>query len=544
MRTKEARLVLLVLGLALLCRAAAALAGWGEDLWSQETLWLRRPVGNLHGSPLFCLLLRAFGLFSRNAAWLRLLPFLFSLAAAAMLPPLASRAFKGKGFWETLLLAAVSPLLCFAAWEVHPLSLEIFAALLWLHAFLRLLEDRRPRIVLLNAAAAAVAVAANPLLLLLVPAQAAVVLFFADGRKETILKWFSGLATGGLFAALFLLSAAGGVPSSESTMPCAQPSEGLSGYEEGYLFTDIALGRLYPWAPVTPALTFAPPEYVAPSLGARAVGSPGEGTVKWLLQGMQLLFLGFFAAAALLALLSVFNVRVRSLPGHLKGAAGSCRSGEGERDPGRAGAVLLLLSAVLPAVYGLAGASGFEGPFPERRLLFVAPCVLLLAGRGLACLEWRAGRWALLALVAIISLGYGAFSSSLREVSAGIAGAARTVKEEWRKGDALAAESFLDGALAWYSGHEAGEGPAPGKESAAASQRLWIVRLEPSEKNEGVLSFLESNRLLEMRGPGAESFRRRFPDCREEERRFGMIGVSLLAGDGRAPADRGTSRER
>ena len=485
----------------------------GADLWHGEISWLTRSAGDFSGSPLFCVLLNLWSLPSVDETWLRLLPFLFSLAAALMVYLVARKAFDGNGLLETGVLVAVSPLLCSAAWEVHPCSLELFAAAFWLYAFLRLPADRGWSGTALVALATAVAVTANPLLALLAPAQVVTLLLFRRREKGAALRWAVAFAMGVVVVAAAVL------PSWNDEETPAQASargeqvagsrRALAGHDVGYLFTDISLGRLFPWAPVTPILTFNPPGFETPEQQSRAIGSPEENTAIWFWQGMQLLLLGLLAATVILAGLAVWRIRTRPLPRYLKEKFIRKLPG----DPAREGAALFLLSLLLPVAYCLTVARNMDAPFPERRLLFLAVPFLLLVGRGFVGLQWAATRIILVYFVAILSLAYSIFSSEVKVAATGIDQTARAVCDGWREGDVVVTDAFAASPFRWYSGID----PVDNSRKVAECRRLWVVRFAPPEgsENEGLSLFLAGSG-FGRNGDGRERpFLRKNPDAEE-----------------------------
>lgn len=473
MKSSSLRIAIL-LGLGIIgCRLIAVRS---SDLWMGETRWLLDGSA-LADAPLFGAVLAAWRLGSENAAWLRGLSFLFSAAAALLIFLLARRAFNRLGSLEAGILAASSPLLCAAAWEIHPCALETAATALWLYAFLGLARRNSFGDLTLHTFAAAAATAVNPLTALLAPAQLAVLVAGYGRHRKVILRWLASLAFAGMILLLPVLS---GAPAPDD------PPPSLTAYDAGFLFTDVSLGGLYSWSPPTPALTFAPSGMEDQAIEGRITGSLEDSFLQWFLQRMQLLMLGLFCMAAVMAGLSIWGIstrgsilggRTRDIPRRMQhkrivhGDAGS------ERDAG----LLLILAAVLPVVYALFAGTVSSEPLPDRRLLFVAAPFLALIGRGLMRLQFAPVRYGMVAIVVGLSCLYSFSTVTVKDAAHGLGDAMIPLRQEWRSGDTLAADPVFRGPASWYAGLDSDRMPA----SESTALRLWRVRFAPRRGSTG-----------------------------------------------------------
>ncbi len=447
------------------------LAFWRRaDLWHGETLWLMRPVTDSAGSPLFCLLAQFWSAISHDEIWLRMLPFVFSVAAVVMVYRLALRAFSSIGSTEATSLAAVSSLLCTAAWEFHPCSLEIFLAALWLFAFVKAIDRQRANDWVLHGGAAILALCANPLMVLLVPGQAAVLAIFRRGSTAVLVRWMLTIAPA--IGLITLLSLSGGATSGENPHHPA-PQGALSCYDIGYLFTDISLGRLHPWKPLPPAFTFAKPGFEDAQIAGRQIGAEGETAIHSFFQVAQFLLTTWFLFVMVLACLSVWGLRTWILPSHLRSRALLRKV----QEPGHETALLLLFSIFVPPLYALFAGMQLDQPFPEQRLFFIAVPFIILVGRGLTRFQWVVIRYGFVLVVAALSFLYSFQSVGLQEVFDGVGPALSQVADDWDEGDRLVVDSFLAGPVLWYAGDLA-RSPSHG---ADQDGRLWTVRFTADE---------------------------------------------------------------
>lgn len=444
------------------------------DLWHGETLWLMRSASDGAGSPLFSLLAQFWSAISHDEIWLRMLPFVFSVAAVAMIYCLASSVFDGLGSTEATSLAAVSSLLCTAAWEFHPCSLEIFLAALWLFAFLKAADRQSANDWVLHGGAAFLALCANPFMVLFLPGQAAVLAVFH--RKETLVlvRWMLTIVPG--IGLILFLSLSGGGASAENQGHPA-PQGALSCYDVGYLFTDISLGRLHPWKPLPPAFTFAKPGFEDPMIAGRQIGAEGEASIHGIFKVAQFLLTTWFFFALILACLSVWRLRTWILPSHLRSRALLRKV----QEPGHATALLLLCSVFVPPLYHFFAGTPLDQPFPEQRLFFIAAPFLILVGRGLTRFQWVVIRYGFVLVVAALSFLYSFQSVGLQETFDGIAPAVGRMVEAWDEDDDRVVASFLTGPVWWYSGDLA-QRPAHLADQAG---RLWTVRFTPEEDGKG-----------------------------------------------------------
>jgi len=467
------------------------------DLWQSETLWLQRSAFDLAGSPLFCLLIRGWSRISHNEIWLRSLSCLFSVASVAMIYLLARRTFKGPGSIETGALAAFSPILCTAAWEVHPGSAEVFAAALWLFAFMHVLERRRGSLPLvLHGLAALVAMAFNVMLVLFALVQLVILLIYRFKERGVILRWFATVVAAGLLIVVFAFLS--GDPVETVPWEAEPPARSPGSCDVSYLVTDISLGQLHAWRPLTPVFSLAPPVSEDPAVRERAIGSGVSSQVHWFFQGLQFMFLSSFVFAVILACLSLWKIRTWPLPVSVKRRALIEKVHNSAREAGS----VLVLAFILPILYCSLTSVDLLQPFPERRLLFVIAPFLVLAGKGLKRFEWIVIRYSMVLILAIVSFLYTYSSTGLQETTHGIADVMAAIETDWHDGDALAADTFLLGPAAWYSSIDV----AGVSEVMGDTQRLWVIEFAPPEGSvkEGVGDFLAHEGWPSRRFGGAE----------------------------------------
>lgn len=469
------------------------------DLWHGETLWLMRSAADPAGSPLFCLLAQLWSAISVNEIWLRTLPFTFSVAAVLVIHRLSVRTFDSIGFTEATSLAVVSPVLCTAAWDFNPVSLEIFLAGLWLLAFLRALDGRRAEDWALHGAAALLAMSANPLMLLLLPGQALALAVFRRGEPVLIVRWLMTIGPGVILVAAVLFAAStgedqgGGHPA---------PRDSLNGYDVGYLFTDISLGRLHPWKPLPPAFTFAKPGFEDPLIEGRQVGAEDEASIHSFFQVAQFLITTWFFFALVLACLSVWRLRTWILPDHLRSRALLRKV----QEPGHETALILLLSIFVPPVVTLCAGWRLDQPFPEQRLFFIAVPFLVIVGRGLTRFQWVVIRYGFVLIVAAVSFLYSLQSIGLGEALDGIGPALERIDNEWDPGDRLQVAPCLEGPVRFHAKNLTLEAPAPRLETG----RLWMLRYapEPGGWADGAAAFVDrvfAGRVFEGQGGGEDA---------------------------------------
>ncbi len=469
------------LRLLILASGCHLIAAHCFDFWYAEVRWLTGDGGGGSASPLYSLLVRGLALLSENEILLRLPSLAACLGAVYLIWRLSVKCLGGDGAVEAGILAAGSPLLLSAGWEVHPCAFDLLAAALWLNAFMILFEGPRLRQWILFAAASMLALSLNIWMAILVLPQP--VLLTLDLRRNRVLmvRWLCALLpAAGLAAALLVCS--GGTENPESTSTLGDGTFG--GYEAGYLMTDISLGRLHSWQPLTPAVTMAPSGFEAPSVQGRTIGSPDEERLPWFLQGMQMLFLGLFSITMVLAIFSVWSIKAYSLIRNVE-IKGRKRPGERKLNSvlekaisfRKRGVLFLLLCVILPPLACLVFPLGLAGFFPEQRLLFIAVPWLVLVGRGMASLEWKVARYSLLLPMIAICLFYLLCSSSLQEALHGCEKAARSVDRERREGDLFAADPLLAPVLDFYTSFDTRE-PSTGNEKR---RRLWEVRYSPPE---------------------------------------------------------------
>ncbi len=440
-----------------------------SNLWHGETLWLMRPLADPSGSPLFSLLARFWSAISRHDIWLRTLPFVFSVAAVVMICRLSMRTFDGIGSTEATSLAVVSPLLCTAAWEFHPCSLEIFVAALWLFAFLKAIDGEHTQDWIVHGGAAMVALCANPLMALLLPGQALVLAVFRRSETRIVVRWLITIGPAiGLVLILFLIQSG----ADDVDVDHAAPESALGCYDMGYLFTDISLGRLNAWKPLPPAFTFAKPGFEDARIAGRQVGSEGGGDIFSFLQVTQFLLTTWFFFALVLACLSIWRFRTWILPSHLRSRALLRKV----QEPGHETALLLLCSIFIPPLYYLCAGTPLDSPFPEQRLFFVMAPFVILVGRGLTRFQWVVIRYGFVLIVAALSFLYSFHSVSFRQTFDGIAPAVDRIVEDWADDDGVVAAPFVLGPIGWYSGGlTLGE---PG--GVGQTGRLWSVSFTPA----------------------------------------------------------------
>jgi hypothetical protein len=212
----------------------------------------------------------------------------------------------------------------------------------------------------------------------------------------------------------------------------------------------------------------------------RRMGDAAERPFLTLLQGMQILFFSWFAAAMVLALLSVWRIKAWPLPFQVRSKALLQKM----PDPGSKPAALFAISILGVLVYAAFFAGNMELPFPERRLLFVAVPMLVLVGRGFLRFHWTVVRYGLLTFLAIISIVYSIFSTGIEEAMKGTSEVVQAIREDWREGDVLVADSFVRMPAAWYLERD----PTEALRVKDDSLRIWWIEFSPPEGagNEGV----------------------------------------------------------
>lgn len=515
--------------LILLAASCHLIASHGFDIWYGEAVWLTESGQCDGGAPLFTLLLQGLQNLSRSEIVLRLPCLAACLATVLLIYRLSRKCLGGDGAVEAGIVAAASPILCSAGWEVHPCALDLLAAAFWLNAFVALLDGVRPRQWIVLATAAAAAVMLNPWMSLLALPQLVILVLAFNRTRRLLLGSVCSLLPA---AGVVVLLALGSGGETKSDRGSATHAATLGGYDVGYVMTDISLGRLHSWTPLTPAITMAPSGFEAPSVQGRTIGSPEEARLPWFLQGMQLLFFGLCSITAVLAFLSVWNIRTYTLPGNVE-AGGRRKQRRSRLDQivaeavasRKRGVLLLLLSVIVPPAACFLFPLGLQGLFPEQRLLFIAVPWLVLVGRGLASLEWKAARYALLVPMVAVALFYLLSSISLQEALHGAKDAARSVEQEWQEGDAVDVDRLVEPVLAWYAGVDLVEDSARLK----SPKRLWEIRFAPREDSSSarIPGYLAGVGLRARRKEEMPSFFSDNESCNGEGRLFDQYRVTL-----------------
>lgn len=467
---REKHLLIFVLILAVLARAKEL---WWHDLWQVEAMnaWLGQlpPASLLEAlkeegtrPPLYFLLLKVWSLPSVHEAWLRLLSLVLSTGGVYLAYAVARRLFCWRTGIVSAGLCATSPLLATSAGAVTaPYALDFFLAGLILLSFIRLVKSGSGRDLIFHGLALAAGAYGNAFLLAMIPMEALFLLVHFKGYLTLWPKWASS-------ALLSLILFLPWTPAAAGQMQQRYGHDDLVtdrlGLRMSCLFTELCLGRLYAWEPLTPVISLFPSDDAGEdSTMPGAIEERDEGTMVGVLEAMQMIYLGCFTMLALIGFFAPLKLSPWPLPPEMQAKRNVLRALRRAKETGhyaeagdlsirnmgqvppKQSAVLLLFCFLSPMGLGEVAHVFWGWKFEGSELLFIALPLLILLARGIGALEWRVMFYGVLGLIMASSLFFTLNSRGLDGLSNGSKEGAEYLERniDWDEKTAVVHESAL-----------------------------------------------------------------------------------------------------
>jgi hypothetical protein len=351
-------------------------------------------------------------------------------------------------------LVAVSPLLVNSAGaSVSPHALDLFLCALVMYTFVRLFRAPGRASLVFHGLALAGALYANFFMVALLFMEA---LFLLLHFKVYRAVWFSWIWS----ACIAFLLFCPWFPVSGKQMPRMYGHDDLvtehTALRVSCLMTELSMGRLYAWYPLTPVLSLLPAPSGETGSDFGRLYPEGRETRASVIQAVQTGCMGGFFLLAVLGVAAAMRITGFSLVTRQaevlqkirdnRGGCPVCGNG-GIRDT-KHGAALLILYFLGPLAMALILSWMRGGSFEGSELIFIALPFLILVARGVGALEWRPMFYGFLGLIVLMSVGFSFLTRGLEGITQGSRAAAAFL--EARREEGAVGAVVHDRSLTYY----------------------------------------------------------------------------------------------